>query len=58
VELDAFFELFVEIDEGNALGDVPGETLCVSLCIGFSKDVGVVDVVVAPYFVFLSGVRM
>ena len=57
VEFDPFFELLVEIDEGDALGDVPAEPLRVGLCVSVGKLVGVDDVVVAPYFVFLSRIR-
>jgi hypothetical protein len=53
VEFDPFFEPLVEIDKGDAIGEVPGEPVCVGLCVGFGKAFGVVGVGVTPYFMAL-----
>ena len=53
VEFDPFFELLVEIDKGNALGEATAEPLC----IGLGKLIDVANDVVAPYFVLLSRIR-
>lgn len=57
VEFDPFFELLVEINEGDAVGEVPSESVCVGLCVGFGKAFGVDSVGVTPYFMTLRRVR-
>jgi len=57
VEFDPFFELLVEIDEADAVGEVPGKPARVGVCVGFGKALGVVGVGVTPYFMTLRSIQ-